>query len=114
MMGDHAQALWQYRDRMRQARETEDRLGEYVQAIEEFGLDRPGAAQQPVQCRAGLLTPAEIRAQAEQLSRQLETLLYQAAADRETVLTGILRQCKNLAEYRAMRQTYIDSIDAAV
>ena len=113
-MGEQKNPLQQYRDVMQCAQTTEAELGEYVQAIEEFGLDLPGAPQLAVQCRRGLLPPAQIRSRAQVLSVRLEQLLNQAALAREQVLTEILRQSKNLGEYRAMRQTYVDSVDAAV
>lgn len=106
--------LCEYRCIFQQAHQVEDRLGEYVQAIEEFGLENPAASDEPIQCRDGLLAPAEILRRAGTLADQLEQLMQQAATARDNVLTQILRQSTDLAEYRKLRETYVDSVDAAV
>lgn len=106
--------LCQYRCILQKAHQVEDRLGEYVQAIEEFGLENPDTSDAPVQCRDGLLSPTEILHRAGTLADQLEQLMQQAATARDNVLTHILRQSTDLAEYRKLRETYVDSVDAAV
>ncbi len=106
--------LCEYRCILQKAHQAEDRLGEYVQAIEEFGLESLDTANTPVQCRDGLLSPAEILRRAGTLADQLEQLMQQAATARDSVLTHILQQSTDLAEYRKLRETYVDSVDAAV
>lgn len=105
--------LCQYRCTLQKAHQVEDRLGEYVQAIEEFDLASPNPSEAPVQCREGLLSPAEILHRAGELADQLEQLMQQAAAARDHVLTHILRQSTDLAEYRKLREAYVDSVDDA-
>ena len=102
-----------YCGKARQLRAAEDALGEYVSAIEEFGLDGPAAAKGPVRCRAGWLTPGEILSRAHTLARQVEQLTGEAAAARDQVLTHILAASTDFAEYQRLRKQYVDSIDDA-
>ena len=96
-----------------QLRDTETRLGEYARAIEEFGLDGPGAALGPVRCRDGWLTPSEILSRARALACQVEQLTARSTAARDQVLTCILAQSANFAEYKRLRTQYVDCIDDA-
>lgn len=111
---EELQQLEEYRDVLQQAVQAEEELREYVQAIEEFGLETAGAEQNPIQCRAGLLSPREILRRAGQAADQLEQLTQQAMQLRRRLLTCILRQSEDLEEYRALRKLYIDDIDDAV
>lgn len=106
--------LWQYRCIMQNARQVEQCLAEYIQAIEEFGLEEPHSDQTPIQCREELLTPKEILRRAGEYADALEQMMLEAAQARNQVLTNILRQSSGLAEYRALRKTYIDNVDDAV
>lgn len=108
------QTLRQYRQLVRQMRAVEDRLGEYVQAIEEFGLENPAVSQEPVQCREGLLPPAEILHRAGVLADQLEWMTAQTAAARDQVKTLLLRESQNLLDYQKLWDFYLDGMDDAV
>lgn len=108
-----AQALRNYRLLVRQMHETEDRLGEYVQAIEEFGLEDPAVGQTPVQCRDGFLPPAEILRRAGVLADWLEALTAQAAAARDQAKTLLLRESRDLMDYQKLWDFYLDGVDDA-
>ena len=114
-MKEMEQAAWlaSYCQKHKQLQAAEDALGEYVRAIEEFGLDGPDAAKGPVRCRAGWMTPGEILSRAHTLARQVELLTGQTAAARDQVLTRILAVSDDFAEYKQLRRQYVDSIDDA-
>jgi hypothetical protein len=106
-------ALLEYRQAKQQADASEARLEEFCSAIEDFGL---GAADsrdtRAIRCREKAYTPKEILAQAEAEAIRLEKLTEKASNARGRVLTNILRQSSNLAEYRALRWLYVDSAEA--
>lgn len=106
--------LWQYRCILRKAHQVEKQLAEYIQAIEEFGLEQAQCDQTPIRCKDEWLTPAEILRRAGTYADTLEQLMLEAAQMRNQVLTTILQQSSGLAEYRALRETYIDNVDDAV
>lgn len=106
-------ALDAYRSTVWALRAAESRLAEYASAVEEFGLDLPGADPAPVRMRCGWMEPGEIRARAMQEALEVERLTKNAAADRRDVLAAILEQSGDQQEYWALRRAYIDTVDAA-
>lgn len=111
---DEKNPLCQYRCILQKAHQVEQQLAEYIQAIEEFGLEQAQCDQTPIQCKDELLTPAEILRRAGAYADTLEQLILEAAQTRNQVLTTILQQSSGLAEYRTLRETYIDNVDDAV
>ncbi len=111
--GAAASLLQEYQRAKQLADASEARLDEYCSAIEDFGLELPGRIPQGeiVYCRERACTPAEILARAEAEAARLEKLTARANDARGRVLVTILRQSRNLTEYRALRWLYVDSAE---
>jgi hypothetical protein len=105
--------LQEYQRAKQLADASEARLDEYCSAIEDFGLEVPGRTPQGqiIYCRERACTPAEILARAEAEAARLEKLTASANDARGRVLVTILRQSRNLTEYRALRWLYVDSAE---
>jgi hypothetical protein len=103
-----AAQLGEYRRAQAALRAAEGLLAEYCTAIEEFGLDQPGADERPVQCTAGLLAPAQVRAAARAQAAAVERLQSAAQQARGRVLVRIVCASGDAAEYRALRRRYVD------
>ena len=108
-------SLMTYRRLCRAARRTQAELEEYCTAIEEFGLEQPGAdapEAAPIRCRAGLLAPCEVLCRAEKAACAAERLSEAARAARGEVMLRLLQRSRDTAEYRALFGLYIAPGDA--
>ena len=107
-------SLLAYRQLCRRAATAQERLAEYCTAIEDFGLEEPGACAPgaaPVRCREGLLEPADILTRAERAACAVEELTGAAQTERGRQLTRLLRRSGDLAEYRALCRLYVEPAD---
>lgn len=103
--------LMEYQILKQQIGEVEARLEEYCSAIEDFGLACMPQQEQDnrvIYCRAQSYTPSQLLHQARRASDLLEKTAQEMEQARGRVLSKILSETENSAQYQAIRFACID------
>ncbi len=103
--------LMEYQMLKQQVGEVEARLEEYCSAIEDFGLacmPQPQQDERVIYCRAQSYTPSQLLCQARRASDLLEKTAQEMEQARGRVLSKILSETENTAQYQAIRFACVD------